>query len=138
MAIYIDHQKKIWNFIITLLKNLPPILLNLDKNNKDVILAGDFNIDLLKINQKHIISKYFDMLTSNSFYPKKNVPTRLKSTHGTLIDNILCKLTDNTLDITSEVLIKMFSDNQPYLILLSNILTKDSRSEYVKITKQDK
>ncbi len=24
------------------------ILVNLDKNNKDVILAGDFNIDLLK------------------------------------------------------------------------------------------
>ncbi len=43
------------------------VLVILEKNNKEVILAGDFNIDLLKINGKHIISEYFDMLTSNSF-----------------------------------------------------------------------
>ncbi len=31
----------------------------------------------------------------------------------------------------------MFSDHQLYFILLNNILTKDSRLEYVKIMKQD-
>ncbi len=61
----------------------------------------------------------------------------LTNTHGTLIDNFLCKLTDNTLDTTSGVLIKKFSDHQPYFILLNNILTKDSPLEYVKIMKQD-
>ncbi len=35
-----------------------------------VIIAGDFNIDLLKINDKNTFSEYFDMLTNNSFYPK--------------------------------------------------------------------
>ncbi len=113
------------------------ILVNLDKNNKDVILAGNFNIDLLKINNKNIISEYFDILTSNSFYPKITVPTRLTNTHGTLIDIFWCKLTDNTLDTTSGVLTKRFSDHQPYFILLNNILTKDSPPVYVKITKQD-
>ncbi len=52
-----------------------PILNKLEKNNKEVILAGDFNRDLLKINDKTIISEYFDMLTSNSIYPKITVPT---------------------------------------------------------------
>ena len=33
---------------------------------------------------------------------------------------------------------KMFSDHQPYFILLNNILTKDFPPVYVKITKQDK
>ncbi len=37
------------------------------------------------------------MLTSNSFYPKITVPTRLTNN---------CKLTNNTLDPTSGVLIK--------------------------------
>ncbi len=46
------------------------------------------------------------MLTSNSFYPKITVPTWLKNTHNTLIDNFVYKLTDNPLDITSGVLIK--------------------------------
>ncbi len=119
------------------IEEFAPIFGNLDKNNKDVILAGDFNVDLLKINEKYIIKEYFDMLTSNSFYLKITVPTRLTNTHGTLIDNFLCKLTDNTLDTTSGVLIKMFSDHRPYFILLNNILTKDSPLEYVKITKQD-
>ncbi len=50
-------------------------LVKLEKNNKEVILAGDFNIDLLKLNKKNIISEYFDMITSNSFYPKITVPT---------------------------------------------------------------
>ncbi len=52
-----------------------------------MILAGDFNIDLLKLNEKNIISEYFDIITSNSFYPKITVPTWLTNNHGTLIDN---------------------------------------------------
>ncbi len=100
-----------------------------------MIFAGDLNIDLLKIN---IISEYLDILTSNSFYPKITVPTQLTNTHCTLIDNLLCKLTDNMLDTTSGVLNKRFSDHQPYFILLNNILTKDSPPVYVKITKHDK
>ncbi len=79
------------------IEEFAPILVNLEKNNKDVILAGDFNIDLLKINNQNIISEYFDMLTSNSFYPK--ITTQLTNTHGTLIDNFLCKLTDSMLDV---------------------------------------
>jgi hypothetical protein len=77
------------------------------------------------------------MLTSNSFYPKITVPTRLTNANGTLIDNFLCKLTENTLDTTSGVLIKKFSDHQPYFIILNNVLTKDSPPVYVRITKQD-
>ncbi len=61
-------------------------------NNKEVIVTGDFNIDLLKVNDEHINSEYFDMLASYSFYPKMTVPTRLTNNHGKLIDNFLCKL----------------------------------------------
>ncbi len=50
------------------------------------------------------------MLTNHSFYPKITLPTRLSNKHGTLIDNFLCKLTEATLDTTSGVLIKKFSD----------------------------
>ncbi len=77
------------------------------------------------------------MLTSNSFYTKITVPTRLTNTNGTLIDNFLCKLTENTPDTTSGVLITRFSDHQPYFISLNTLLTKDSPPVYVEITKQD-
>ncbi len=114
-----------------------PILNKLVKNNREVILAGNFKIDLLKIKDKNIISEYFDMLTSNGFYPKITVPAWLTNAHGTLADNFLSKLTENTLDTTSDVLIKGFSDHQPYFIWLNTLLTQDSPPTYVKITKQD-
>ncbi len=99
--------------------------------------VGDFNIDLLKINDKVAISEYFDILTSNSFYPKITVPNRLSNNRGTLISNFLCKLTENTLNTTSGVLINKFSDHQPYFLLLNNIVTKESPPVYVKVTKRD-
>ncbi len=77
------------------------------------------------------------MLTCNSFYPKITLPTRLTNTWGTLIDNFICKLTENKLDTTAVVLIKHFSDHQPYCISLNTILTKEPPPVYVRITKQD-
>ncbi len=68
----------------------------------------------MKINDKNIISEYFDTLTGNSFYPKITVPTRLTNTQGILIDNFIGKLTENKLDTTAGVLIKNISDHQPY------------------------
>ncbi len=57
------------------------ILENFEMNIKEVIITGDFNIDLLKVNDKHIISEYFDMLISYSFYPKITVPTGCRITN---------------------------------------------------------
>ena len=56
-----------------------------------VIIGGDFNIDLLKINEKPIFNEYFHLLISHGFIPKITLPTRLSEKSGTLIDNFLCK-----------------------------------------------
>ncbi len=80
-----------------------PILDNFESTNCDVILAGDFNINLLKINEKHKISEYFGMLANHSFFPKIILPTRLSIKHGTLIDNFVCKLTENTTYYTRNI-----------------------------------
>ncbi len=68
------------------------ILNNLESSNGDVIIAGDYNIDLLKINDKPKISQCFD--------------------------NFFCKLSEYTLETTSGVLIKTFSEHQPYFTLI--------------------
>ncbi len=78
----------------------------LESNKNEAIITGDFNLDLLKLNENNIISEYFDMLTSKIFYPKITLPTRLTINHGTLIDNIFCKLTEHTLDTLSGILIR--------------------------------
>ncbi len=110
---------------------------SLKKYKNEVIFTDDFNIDLLKINDKHVIGVYFDIVTSYSFYPKITVPTRLTNNNETLIDNFLCKLTESTLDTTSGVLINKLSDHR-YFILLNNVDTTDPRPKFIKINKHDK
>ena len=44
------------------------LVLHTFKNNKqDIVIGGDFNIDLLKINEKHSVSNFLDMIVSNNF-----------------------------------------------------------------------
>ncbi len=54
-----------------------PILNILETNNCDATLTGDFSIDLLKINEKQIISEYVDIFTNHGFFPKMSLSTRL-------------------------------------------------------------
>ena len=95
-------------------------LVYLNNNRNEVIIAGDCNIDLLKINDKPIISEYFDTITSHGFFPKITLPTRLSDHHGTLIDNCLCKLCTGFFKSISGILISNISDHFPYVILLEN------------------
>ncbi len=67
------------------------------------------------------------MLTNNSFYPKVTLPTRLSNNHETLIDYLFCKLSETTLNTTSGILIKRFSDHQPYFALFENIQHKNKK-----------
>ncbi len=54
------------------IKELSHILSTLENNNNEVIGAGYFNINLLQINDRHVFGEYFDLLTNQSFYPKKS------------------------------------------------------------------
>ncbi len=108
-------------------------LKSLESNNTDVLIAGDFNIDLLKVNNVSAIGDYFDMLTSHSFYPKITMPTRFSNSNASLIDSILCKLTTTTLDTTSGVIIEKISDHNPCFTILNNIITKDQCPRFVKV-----
>ncbi len=119
------------------INELMPLLCSFESNNNEAILAGDFNIDLLKLNNKKVFSEYFDMLTSKSFYPKITLPTRLSNNSATLIDNFLWKLTESSIETTTGILTKGFSDHQLYFIKLKYIQHKEYKSNYIKVTKQD-
>ena len=62
--------------------------LSLEKN-KNVYLAGDFNINLLNLSNHPGSSEFFDIMSSNHLLPTISLPTKLNSTgNDTLIDNI--------------------------------------------------
>ena len=67
---------------------LGPFLETIDKENKKKYLIGDFNIDLLKVDENTASSSFFDTMTSNLFIPHIIHPTRITPTSKTLIDHI--------------------------------------------------
>lgn len=109
------------------------ILHSLQINNKDVAIAGDFNIDLLKINEKSIFNEYFETVVSHGFIPKITLPTRITSHSSTLIDNILVKLSKNFSPTTSGVLFSNISDHMPCFISLDYLMVEKSVTKFVKI-----
>ncbi len=119
----------------TFLTEFNPVLLKLSNLNTEVLITGDFNIDLLELAEKPIVAEYFDTLLNESFYPKITLPTRFSNKHGTLIDNVFCKLSSATLDTTSGILVKKFSDHQPYFTVLNKIHIKEPPLKYVTVTK---
>ena len=54
----------------------------------DAYILGDFNVDLLRSGTHGPTSDYLGEFTSGGFYPLISLPTRLKDTTATLIDNI--------------------------------------------------
>ena len=67
---------------------LTPYLSSTEKEKKKHFIAGDFNVDLLKMDDESNYSTFFDILTSNLFVPHIIHPTRITATSKTLIDNI--------------------------------------------------
>ena len=57
----------------------------------DSIVAGDFNLDLLKIDSRNSISDYIELMYSYSYLPSITLPTRLTRRNATLIDQIFYK-----------------------------------------------
>ena len=109
-------------------------VLNLLKNRtSEVIIAGDFNIDLLKINEKDIVNTYFESITSLSYFPQITLPTRLSQRRGTLIDNFLLKFSNFCKSPTSGIITSNISDHFPYFISLDYVKVYKPNPKYICI-----
>ena len=75
----------------TFINGLEPILYELNNIHKEVILAGDYNLNLLKTSDIPHYSEFFDSMLNNSFFPKISFPTRLGRHSCSLIDNSMVK-----------------------------------------------
>ena len=106
---------------------------SLGDSNTELIIAGDFNINLLKINENDVYSNFFDTLISHSLYPQITLPTRFTRTNGTLIDNYFCKLNKTILESKTGILTNKLSDHQPYFISVNITQKKEPLPKYVKI-----
>lgn len=83
LGIYKHPSCNIKTFTNYLIKQLSRI-----HTSKNIILAGDMNIDLVKYNSNVHIKNYVDKLKSLGVYQVITAPTRITKTTKTLIDHI--------------------------------------------------
>ena len=112
----------------------------LQRANCETIIAGDFNIDLLKINNNATLGNYFNSVIAQSFFPLITLPTRFSDHNCTLIDNFLCKLKRSYLPSTSGILVSRISDHLPYftffyLSTFNPFYTRHMASKYTHVTR---
>ena len=77
----LNNRDFIDSYILSLLEKL-------SYEYKQVMLMGDFNMNLLNYNTNKRITQFVDKLYTNSFIPYINLPTTITNQSKTLIDNI--------------------------------------------------
>ena len=67
---------------------LEPLLTKVSFENKEIILLGDYNINLLNCESDKNTSTFLELMLYFSFMPQIMNPTRITPRSQTLIDNI--------------------------------------------------
>ena len=101
-----------------------PLLDKLSNENKDIMIMGDFNVNLINCNDDKNISNFLDTMLSHSFLPFITTPTRITRNTKTLIDNIFYNKPLN--DITSGNLSSIISDHLIHFLIESSKFTEKS------------
>ena len=100
---------------------------------KDVVIAGDYNINLLKIQEVPHFLDFFEFMANHSFYPKITLPTRLAKYSSSLIDNYYCKISQNLLISECGILYTRISDHLPYFINIKGAARESPSSQKIKL-----
>lgn len=96
---------------------LKPFLHKFEKEKKRKYILGDFNVDLLKIDNNENSASYFDTLTSHLFIPHIIHPTRITSTTKTIIDNIFSNSTNYQEGISGNLTTRLSDHLAQFLII---------------------
>ena len=97
---------------------LEPLLGKFSIEKKEVILIGDFNLNLLNCNIDKNTSNYVDTLYSNAFFPTINSPTQITANSKALINHMFYN--DVTKNIISGNIATSISDHLTQFLLISN------------------
>ena len=112
-------------------KHLNKILSTNDILKKEVIMAGDFNMNLLDFEQNKKVQNFLDMMFGHSMMPVINKPTRVTKNTTTAIDHIF----DNSVTTTkfkTGIIKSDISDLFPIFFLADyNIHIKETKERFI-------
>ena len=82
-----NNDSSIANFI----REFSPVMNNIVRSCENTIIAGDFNINLLKVLERDKYAEFLDLMMSAGFLPKITYPTRYAKKSASLIDQIFVR-----------------------------------------------
>ena len=105
---------------------------NIHEISSQAYVAGDFNIDLLKLSSNNHYNLFYENVTAQGFFPKITRPSRLSDVSYSLIDNIF---TNNiSKQHTSGIITSPVSDHLlNFCILEGNHTQNPIQSKFVEI-----
>ena len=119
--------------ITEFIKEFEPILDKIEKEKKNVIVSGDFNINLLLTNRRECYQQFFDMLITRGLVPQATLPTRFASKSATLIDNIYVRPINGNKILSSHIFVSKLSDHFPLLTCLDIVKKTQYRPKFVMV-----
>ena len=105
---------------------LSELLQKFSKEDKTIMLMGDFNIDLLKYDHNTDSASFLDSLYTNFLLPYISTPSRVTTHSRTLIDNIFSNNIEDGL--ISGNIISMISDHYAQFLLMKNMKIKQKET----------
>jgi exonuclease III len=92
-------------------EEIDELVAGIQRNSKEVVLLGDFNIDLLKLSDHKESNIFYNCLMAHHYLPVITKPTRITPSSRTLIDNIYCTCWSKL--SYSNIIISDLSDHLP-------------------------
>ena len=117
-------------------KDLLENLLNKIQTEKQFsVLAGDFNLNLIKYSKTTGINQFLGIVLSHSFMPQITLPTRVTGRTATPIDNILINSSENK--CTSGNITTSVSDHLPQFLIIKNFKGQTYKTKNPEATIRD-
>ena len=115
-----------------------PLVRHLAKTKSPLIMGGDSNINLLKLNAWPKCQEYFDILMAESIFPCITMPTRFSKRNATLIDHLFCRDYSDMTTIKSGIIMTKISDHLPCFSVLKIKKIKKQAPKFVTISSINK
>ena len=117
------------------IEEFSPVVDKFSKNMSRGVIVGDFNINLLQIQEREKFGDFFDLMCVNGFLPKITLPTRFARKSCSLIDQIFCRFPEPFITFSSGVIMSMISDHDPCIVSINLLKKKSHKPKYIKLKK---
>ena len=127
------------NSIQSFLDEFSPIISSYCRKYKNIVVCGDLNLDLIKVNRSEKIADFLQLMLSNGLCPKITLPTRFAKYSASLLDHIFVKNEDDFVvsKTKSGILHSSISDHCGCFSFISSSKTKENQISTVEITPYD-